>query len=117
MADNGRVEKVLAEASRARRRLSLADVVNAGLPAVYQQYGERLVYMDGRIFDASDPSSPAEIANIVAGEADQAVGLEFGWRHAGDCSCPFCAIDRPASLVATRHATLPSVWRATKASA
>jgi hypothetical protein len=110
MPDGRLVEKMLAEASRARRRLSLADVVNAGLPAVYQQYGEQLIYLDGRIFDASDPSSPAETSLLVEGDADQAVGVEFGWRHAGDCSCPFCANDRP-----TERATMPSDWRVREA--
>ena len=31
---------------------------SVGLPAVYQQFGEQLLYMDGTIFDASDPSRP-----------------------------------------------------------
>jgi hypothetical protein len=91
MADGRLIESVLAEASRAKRRLSFEEVLEAGLPAVYQQYGDRLLYMDGRIFDASDPSSLAEIPLIVAGAAEQAVGVEFGWRHAGDCPCLFCS--------------------------
>lgn len=96
MDNERRVETVLT--GPRSRRLSLAEVVNAGLPAVYQQYGEQLLYVDGRIFDASDPSSPAEIALIAAGEADQAVGLEFGWRHSGDCSCLLCSSDGPTRL-------------------
>jgi hypothetical protein len=91
MADGRLIESVLVEASRAKRRLSFEEVLEAGLPAVYQQYGDRLLYMDGRIFDASDPSSLAEIPLIVAGAAEQAVGVEFGWRHAGDCPCLFCS--------------------------
>jgi hypothetical protein len=91
MADGRLIESVLAEASRAKRRLSFEEVLEAGLPAVYQQYGDRLLYMDGRIFDASDPSSLAEIPLIVAGAAEQAVSVEFGWRHAGDCPCLFCS--------------------------
>jgi hypothetical protein len=99
MVDGRLIESVLAEASRAKRRLSLEEVFEAGLPAVYQQYGDRLLYMAGRIFDASDPSSLAEIPLIVAGAAEQAVGVEFGWRHDGDCPCLFCS-KRPADEAA-----------------
>jgi hypothetical protein len=91
MVDGRHVATVLAEASRAQRRLSLEDVFKAGLPAVFQEFGERLLFMDGRIYDASDSSSLAEILLGVVCEPDQTVGLEFGWRHAGDCSCLFCA--------------------------
>lgn len=95
MIDVRQVESVLAHAGHTRRKLSLVDVVSVGLPAVYQQFGEQLLYMDGTIFDASDPSVPAEILN-VADESDEAVGLEFGWQHASDCSCHLCASERPA---------------------
>ena len=94
MANGQKVKGVFAKARRAPRRLSLADVVSVGLPAVYQQFGDQLIYMDGSIFDASDPSLIAEIVN-VADESDRAVGLEFGWRHADGCSCLVCSNDRP----------------------
>ncbi len=99
MTGERRVESVFAEASRAKRRLSFEEVLEAGLPAVYQQFGEQLLYMDGRFFDARDPSALAEIPLIVAGAPDQAVGVEFGWQHSGDCSCLFCA-KRPADEAA-----------------
>ena len=91
MPDARFIKGLLATASHARRRLSFDEVLEAGLPAVYQQYGERLLYLDGRIFDVSDPEAIAEIMLVGVGAADQAVGLEFGWRHAGACSCRFCA--------------------------
>ena len=93
MIDARQVESVLSQTGRARRRLSLVDVVSVGLPAVYQQFGEQLLYVDGTIFDASDPSLPSEILNVTD-ETDEAVGLEFGWQHAGDCSCHLCASER-----------------------
>ena len=116
------VERVLADAGQGRRRLSLADVLDVGLPAVYQQYGEQLVFIDGRIFDASDPSAPAEIHSNASDEADVAVGVEFGWRHVGDCSCRLCAADRTAHRPAARpgaahHAPAPGGWRTGEASA
>lgn len=117
MTNERRVEKALAEASRARRRLSLADVVNAGLPAVYQQYGEQLVYLDGTIFDASDPRALTATPILVVDEADKAVGLEFGWRHAGDCSCRFCSNDRLVQRRTPQHAAMTNAWRGREASA
>jgi hypothetical protein len=99
MTDVRLIERVLAEASRAKCRLSLEEVFEAGLPAVYQQYGDLLVYMDGRIFDASDPRAVTEVSPTVAGAAIKVVGVEFGWRHAGDCSCLFC-VHRPADEAA-----------------
>jgi hypothetical protein len=91
MTDGEQIERVFAEASRARHRLSLEEVLSAGLPALYREFGERLLYLDGVIFDASDSSSPSEIPLGLVGELDQAVGLEFGWQHAGDCSCLLCS--------------------------
>jgi hypothetical protein len=81
----------LAEVSRARPRLSFEEVLTIGLPAVYQEFGERLLFIEGRIYDASDPSSPVEILLNVVRKPDHMVGLEFGWRHAGDCSCLLCS--------------------------
>ena len=91
MVDGRQVERVLADAGRARRRLSLGQVIDAGLPAVYLGFGDRLLFMDDTIYDARDPSSLAEILRGVRGEPDLAVGLEFGWRHQHDCTCLFCA--------------------------
>jgi hypothetical protein len=73
--------------SHASRRLSLDEVRMADLPASYQGFGERLVYLNGTIYDASDPSSPTAVCGI----ADHIVGLEYGWQHAGDCSCHLCS--------------------------
>ena len=91
----------------ARRRLSLVDVMNVGLPAVYSQFGERLIYEDGRIYDARDPSSLTEIPLTAADRSGEAVGLEYGWKHAGDCGCHLCADDRSGS-----YEKLTSQWRA-----
>ena len=82
---------MLTEAGRARRRLSLDEVLAAGLPALYERYGDRRLYWGGTIFDASNQRALTEIPLIVAGTAIQAVGVEFGWRHGGGCSCRFCS--------------------------
>jgi hypothetical protein len=99
MTEGRLIEGLLNEASRGKGRLSLEEVLQAGLPAVYQQYGDRLLCLDGRVFDAADPGALAEIALIATGAATRLVGVEFGWRHAGDCPCHFCskrAADRAA---------------------
>jgi hypothetical protein len=91
MTDPRPIEGMLAADSQARRRLSLDEVLATGLPAIYQRHGDRVLYLDGRIFDASDPKELAEILPIAPGAAASAVGLEFGWRHVGDCGCDFCS--------------------------
>lgn len=91
-----------AETSRPPRRLSLADVVSAGRPAVYQQYDERVLFIDGRIFDASDPGLLAKISLDMTGDSRATVGLEFGWRQAVGCSCPFCSTSL-TRLTASSH--------------
>ncbi len=111
MGDGQDVERVLAEASRARHRLSLVDVMNVGLPAVYAQFGERLIYEDGRIYDARDPSALTEIPLTAADRSGLAVGLEYGWKHAGDCDCSLCSDDRSGS-----YEKLTSQWPAKQAS-
>jgi len=67
-------------------------VVAAGLPAVFQDFGEHLIYRDGTIFDAAHGGS--EPILVVDG-LDEAVGLEFGWRHASGCGCCYCQAGRP----------------------
>ena len=110
MANGQKVKGVLAKARRKPRRLSLDDVVSVGLPAVYQQCGDQLIYADGSIFDAGDPSLIAEIVHSV-GESGQVVGLEFGWQHAGGCCCTLCSSDRPARPVQTTSAVRDSPAR------
>lgn len=97
--DNSRAVRVLSEATRARRHLSLGDVLQAGLPAVYLGYGDRLLFMDGTIYDATDPHAPEAILRDVVDNPALAVGFEFGWRHAPGCVCSFCAA-RPAQATA-----------------
>lgn len=89
-------------------RLSLEDVINAGLPAFYDDHGETLVYRDGCIFEGTTSDTPVGDPIIVLGRAAEAVGLEFGWRHHRDCTCRFCS-GRPSFT--------PRVLRAHEASA
>ena len=85
-------------------------MVAAGLPAVYQDFGEHLVYRDGTIFDATRGGPADQHPILVVDRLDEAVGLEFGWRHASGCACAFCQggrseRDRTAGLEASGRAS------------
>jgi hypothetical protein len=77
-----------------RRLLSFKEVIESGRPAVYSQFGDALLYMDGVLFDVLDPGSPAELWHKVPADdsrlASHTVGIEYGWRHVSGCSCDFC---------------------------
>jgi len=85
------VAEILAETRQARCRLSFAEVVEVGLPAAYYSYGERLVFLDGRLFEVNVAEMAVEIPTDGPSGLGATVGIEFGWCHARGCSCRFCA--------------------------
>ena len=98
MSDGRKVEGALAAIEpTGRRRLSFAEVIYTGRPAVYRQFGDALLYLDGTFFDVLRPGSPIELGLKVPLEdphfARRAVGIEYGWRHESACSCEFCALE------------------------
>jgi hypothetical protein len=86
VVDCGLLRRTFAE-STSRRRLSFEEVVQAGLPAAFRDFGEALVFLDGKLFDVSQPEAVVELPLDDAGPVN---GLEFGWRHAVGCRCRFC---------------------------
>lgn len=84
-------KEALAFARDLTPRLSLEDVVSAGLPAFYEDHGDKLVYRDGCIFEGAAADAPLGDPILVLDRAAEAVGLEFGWRHRRECTCSFCA--------------------------
>ena len=86
-----------------RKRLTFEEVLAAGQPAVYRQFGDHLLYVDGRFFDVREPGAPTPIEVGTSSSlrdahaAHRAVGIEYGWRHAADCSCSFCSASREAA--------------------
>ena len=86
-----------------RRRLTFEEVLAAGQPAVYRKFGDHLLYIDGRFFDVREPAAPTPIEVGASSPqrdalaADHAVGIEYGWRHAADCSCSYCSVSREAA--------------------
>jgi hypothetical protein len=87
MADNRVVRKTLAETRTSRRRLGFAEIVEAGLPAAFLDFGEVLVFIDGKLFDAQQPEAAQELPFDASSEL---TGIEYGWRHAEACGCRFC---------------------------
>jgi hypothetical protein len=103
MSEPRKIERTLAAMRPAGRRLlSLQDVIEIGRPAVYRRFGDELLFMDGTLYDVGQ-ATPAELELQAplddSGLEHEAVGIEYGWRHALDCSCPLCAPPAPAVLL------------------
>ena len=81
-------------ATKSKRGLSSVDVLALGEPARFDDFGDRLLYADGRLIDllAARRSSDGELLAplLPASIIESGVGLEFGWRHAAACDCAVC---------------------------
>ena len=81
--------------TQSKCRLSSVEVLELGEPALFDDFGERLLYADGRLIDllaarrspAGELLAPLLPASII----ESGVGLEFGWRHAAACGCVACS--------------------------
>ena len=82
MIRGGRVH--LADCSDAK--LLLEEVRQIGLPAYFFDHGERLLFLDGDIYDLREVGSAARSGTspmpLPHGILESGVGLEYGWRHA-----------------------------------
>ncbi len=95
MSDGRKVKGALATIDpTGRRRLSFREVVGSGQPAVYRQFGDSLLFVDGTLFDVRTPGSPIKLGLKLPPDdphfARRAVGIEYGWRHALHCPCDVC---------------------------
>ncbi len=105
MTDDHQVPRTLAVmATAGRRRLTFEEVLAAGRPAVYRQFGDHLLFVDGRLFDVRRPEAPTPIDVGTPSRAlDEhehsrlSVGIEYGWRHAAGCPCSYCSVSREAA--------------------
>lgn len=78
-----------------RRMLTFDEVLASGRPAVFDEFGDLLAYLDGTVFilqgvdvqETSEAGPPVLDPRSVV----RAVGIETGWRHADDCDCHVCA--------------------------
>jgi hypothetical protein len=91
-------KEAVVHGTASRAVLSLDEVRASGRPAFFLDYDETLLFVDGELFDLQhwgvalqfdvEPVPlPHEILNHGA-------GIEYGWRHAGDCDCAACT-ERP----------------------
>ena len=75
--------------------LSLAQVREVGLPALFLDYGEALLYLEGDVFDVDATRAPLRAGSgpipLPAAILASGVGIDYGWHHAGDCACRFCS--------------------------
>jgi hypothetical protein len=75
-------------------RLTFEQVRQSRMPAVFQNYGERVLFLDDRVFlfdDEDGGPGPGAGPTVIDASALEEVGIEYGWRHAYDCRCSFCA--------------------------
>jgi hypothetical protein len=90
------------EAAASRAVLSLAEVRESGRPAFFFDYGEALLFIDGELFDLQHwgaalqlDADPMPLPRVVL---EHGVGIEYGWRHAGECDCEACSPVGKAAL-------------------
>ena len=78
-----------------RRALFLDEVEAIGLPALFSDFGDLLLFKEGTVYalpeatDAGQLSQPERLPGVYV--VTERVGIEYPWRHAGDCACRFCA--------------------------
>ena len=73
-------------------RLTFEQVRQSRVPAIFQKYGERVLFLDDRVFlfDEDGDLGPEGGPTVIDASALEEVGIEYGWRHASDCRCRFC---------------------------
>jgi hypothetical protein len=80
-----------------RRRLTLDEVRQARVPAVFRDFGDNLVYIGGTVYSLPAESDPHDLeTNLALPDTyviTNGVGIEFGWEHLHDCDCPLCRRD------------------------
>ena len=90
----GQVQKRI-PARPGSKRLGFDEVLASRRPAVYEDFGDSLLYLDGEVFilgDIDPGSDAAAMAPVLdARVLVHAVGVETGWRHEADCDCSCCA--------------------------
>jgi hypothetical protein len=81
--------------------LDFEEVLASGRPALYEEFGDLLLYLEGTVFilQGAEPHAPDEAPMLDPNALPRAVGIESGWRHSGSCDCEFCIAEarRPAA--------------------
>jgi hypothetical protein len=94
--EQAEVRQLIAGGHR-RRRLSLAEVRESGLPAIFVDYGETLLYHDNRLYNIRNLAAGADVEPLRLPESvlERGLGIEQGWYHLAGCEC--CQDYRPAA--------------------
>ncbi len=74
--------------------MSLDEVMESGLPALFLDYGELLVYLEGDLFGVragDEAHAQPVLVPLPPGILKRGLGVEYGWRHLVGCACCFCA--------------------------
>jgi hypothetical protein len=70
------------------------EVTAIGVLAVYEAFGDHLVFIDGTIYalpEGFESYGAVDVSSIVgAVRITSVVGVEYGWRHLRDCACGRC---------------------------
>lgn len=81
-------------ARQGRKRLTFVEVVASRRPAVFEDFGDSLLYLDGEVFILKDvdllADAPVEPPVLDPRATIHAVGIETGWHHVVDCDCDIC---------------------------
>jgi hypothetical protein len=84
----------LVPARPGRAALTFDEVVASGRPAVFEDFGDVLLFVDGRLFvlrDARQETRKEELPlELDTRRIPHGVGFETGWRHADGCACAAC---------------------------
>jgi hypothetical protein len=85
-----------------KKMLTFDEVVASRRPAVFQDFGDLLLYLHDTVYvlqdtdpDAQPHATPPALDPHAVGKA---IGMETGWRHAAGCDCPVCADDAVARV-------------------
>jgi hypothetical protein len=75
-----------------RKMLTFDEVMASKRPAVYEEYGDLLVYLHETVFvvQGSGAHADAMPTAIDPRSLGSAIGIETGWRHAEGCDCHVC---------------------------
>ena len=73
------------ELERGQRLLTIEEVREAGLPALFSAFGDHLAYVDGTIYALPREPGSRDLANLssLSGvyEVTSVAGIEYGWYH------------------------------------
>jgi len=83
---------------RAFGYLTLDEVREAGRTAIFDAFGDHLVYHDGALHVLPHTPDLEKLPEVLSQpevyQLKSSVGVEFGWRHLEDCDCSYCGVHR-----------------------